>query len=164
MVQNTETTTFSDRTSSDLVMRSLRKIIRATDINSKSLVKRIGLTGPQLLILKEITNNNALTPGKLAQALSLSQGTITGILERMERRGFLTRERDKNDKRRVNVRITEIGQQTVKDAPPLMHESFVKSFESLPKWEQMMILSALQRIVAIIEDRKTETDISQPST
>jgi DNA-binding MarR family transcriptional regulator len=136
---------------SDKVMIALRKIIRAIDMNSKKLVKRVGLTGPQLMILREIAARNDISPGEIATAVSLSQATVTGILERMEKRELLTRKRSKDDKRRSMVRLTELGRQTVENAPPLMQEAFVERFNGLQEWEQMLILSVLQRLVVLME-------------
>jgi DNA-binding MarR family transcriptional regulator len=140
-----------NRTVSDSVMIALRKIIQAIDTNSKKLVKRVGLTGPQLVILQEITRMGEVTAGEIAQAVSLSQATVTGILERMEKRGLLARRRSERDKRRIMVRITRNGQQVLDDAPPLMQEAFVDRFSDLQEWEQTMILSALQRLVSIMD-------------
>ncbi len=140
-----------NRTTSDSVMIALRKIIQAIDMNSKKLVKRVGLTGPQLVILQEISNLGEVTAGEVARAVSLSQATLTGILERMEKRGLLSRQRSEQDKRRVMVRITDRGVKVLDDAPPLMQEEFVDEFSSLLEWEQNMILSSLQRLVSIMD-------------
>jgi DNA-binding MarR family transcriptional regulator len=140
-----------NRTVSDNVMIALRKIIQAIDMNSKKLVKRVGLTGPQLVILQEISSLGEVTAGELAQAVSLSQATVTGILERMEKRGLLTRKRSDQDKRRIMVRITESGKQVLESAPPVMQEAFVDGFSNLQEWEQNMILSSLQRLVTIMD-------------
>jgi hypothetical protein len=51
------------------------------------------------------------------------------------------------------VRITQEGKQVLQDAPPLMQEAFVEQFTSLQEWEQNMILSALQRLVSIMDAR-----------
>jgi len=145
------TTTDPIRTNSDNVMIALRKIIQAIDMNSKKLVKRVGLTGPQLVILQEISSLGEVTAGEIARAVSLSQATLTGILERMEKRALLSRRRSEHDKRRVMVRITDSGMKVLDDAPPLMQEEFVDRFSNLQAWEQTMILSSLQRLVSIMD-------------
>jgi DNA-binding MarR family transcriptional regulator len=141
---------------SDNVLISLRKIIQAIDLNSKKLVKRVGLTGPQLVILQEISRLGTISVGEVAKNVSLSQGTVTGILERMEKRALVTRQRSSHDKRRVMVCITETGKQLLAKAPPVMQEDFLEKFNQLQNWEQTMILSALQRMVAMM-DAKTIT-------
>lgn len=141
----------TERSVSDSVLIALRKIIQAIDMNSKKLVKRVGLTGPQLVILQEIARCGEVTAGDIARAVSVSQATVTGILDRMEKRGLLARQRSDSDKRRIMVNITGAGRQLLAEAPPLMQEAFVERFSNLQEWEQTMILSALQHLVSIMD-------------
>lgn len=139
---------------SDRVLVALRRIIQAIDLHSRYLTKHFGLTGPQLMILREVASGNGRSVGDVARAVSLSQATVTGICERLESRGLITRLRAESDRRRVKVGITETGQAFLEKAPPPMQESFIEQFNRLESWEQMMILSSLQRLVDLI-DAKT---------
>ena len=143
-----------EREISDNVLIAIRKIIQAIDLNSKKLVKQVGLTGPQLVILQEISRLGTVSVGEVAKNVSLSQGTVTGILERMEKRGVVVRQRSNQDKRRVMVRITESGNKILSNAPPIIQERFLGKFSQLEGWEKTMILSALQRLVFMM-DAKT---------
>jgi len=136
---------------SDKVLIALRKIIQAIDLNSKSLVKRVGLTGPQLVLLHYISSVKEISAGEVAKNVSLSQGTVTGILDRMEKRELIVRQRSIQDKRRVMVQITESGKQLLATAPPVMQENFLEKFNQLQLWEQTMILSALQHMVVMMD-------------
>jgi DNA-binding MarR family transcriptional regulator len=136
---------------SDAVLAALRKIIRSIELNSRSLVKRVGLTGPQLIILKEVSRMNASSIGEVARTISLSQATVTGIVERLEKRNLLRRRRSDVDRRKVMVEITQEGETLLQDAPPLMQEAFVDRFSRLPEWEQSMVLSALQLLVQVMD-------------
>lgn len=136
---------------SDAVLVALRKIIRSIELNSRSLVKRVGLTGPQLIILKEVSRMNGSSIGEVARTISLSQATVTGIVERLEKRNLLLRRRSDVDRRKVMVEITQEGETLVQDAPPLMQEAFVDRFSRLPEWEQSMVLSALQLLVQLMD-------------
>ena len=147
---NTPTASLN-RTASDNVMIAIRKIIQAIDLNSRQLHKRVGLTGPQLVILQEIDTCMEMTPGEIAKAVSLSQSTVTGILDRLEKRQLISRRRSDGDRRRIMVRVTEIGKNVLAEAPTLMQETFVVRFMALQEWEQSMILSALQRLVALMD-------------
>jgi len=141
---------------SDSVLISLRQIIRAIDLHSKQLVKQFGLTGPQLVVLQEIARADEITPSQLAKAISLSQATVTGILERLEKRDLIARRRSNSDRRRIWVSSTPAGDQLLEAAPPLMQESFVEQFDRLQNWEQHMILSSLQRLVAMMDAKQIE--------
>ena len=139
---------------SDQVLISLRQIIRSIDLHSKQLVKQFGLTGPQLIVLQEVSRADQITASELARASSLSQATVTGILDRLEKRGLIARQRSQSDRRRVHVTMTTSGGNLLESAPPPMQESFIEQFECLQDWEQHMILSSLERVVALTDARQ----------
>ncbi len=147
-----------NRELSDNVLISLRKIIQAVDLNSKQLVKRVGLTGPQLVVLRYIQSVDEISVGQVAKNVSLSQGTLTGILERMEKRGLVARHKGLRDKRKVMVAITDIGEKLLRKAPPVMQENFLEKFNTLQDWEKTMILSALQRLVTILDAKALKAE------
>ncbi len=147
-----------EREISDNVLIAIRKIIQAIDLNSKRLVKQVGLTGPQLVILQEISRLGTVSVGEVAKNVSLSQGTVTGILERMEKQGVVTRQRSSQDKRKVMVWITESGKTRLSNAPPIMQESFLGEFSQLDSWEKTMILSALQRLVFMMDAKNLSAE------
>jgi DNA-binding MarR family transcriptional regulator len=136
---------------SDQMLIALRQITQAIDLRSRYLAKHHGLTGPQLVILKEVNREGEQTVGDLARAISLSQSTVTGILDRLESRGLVVRHRADADKRRVIVDVTEECRRFLETAPPALQEEFLKGFEALPRWEQLMILAALQRLVSLMK-------------
>jgi DNA-binding MarR family transcriptional regulator len=132
------------------VLVALRRIIRSIDIHSRTLVKYYGLTGPQLIVLQEISKNDEITPGHLANAISLSQATVSGILERLEKRDLVSRRRSASDRRRVLVRTTAKADQMLESGPPIMQTSFIEAFQDLQDWEQTMILCSLQHLVNLM--------------
>ena len=72
----------SDRLEQVLV--SLRRVIRATDLHSKHLAKTTGLTAPQILLLQALRKPEGAAVGHLAKEVSLSQATVTSILDRLD--------------------------------------------------------------------------------
>jgi len=135
----------------DQVLVALRKIIQSIDMHSRALVKRFGLTGPQLVVLREIASRKETTAGEIARAVSLGQATLTGILERLEKRGLVTRLRSESDRRRVQLHATLAAEALLAETPPLMQEAFVESFSNIEAWEKSMILASLQRLVALMD-------------
>ena len=134
------------------VLIALRRIIRAADIHSKKLTKTAGLTSPQLLLLQAIANNSTnATPGNLAKEISLSQATVTSIIDRLEGRGLVTRVRSETDKRFIWLHLTETGKALLEQAPTPLQASFVSKFSKLDDWEQHMILASLQRLAQMMD-------------
>lgn len=140
----------------DQVLISLRQIIRAIDLHSKRLERESGLTGPQLLVLQLIKRTGEITAGVIAREISLSQATVTSIIDRLERKGILQRQRSADDKRKVIVSLTEAGEKVLEKAPTLLQESFINSFDRLEDWEQALLLSSLQRVASMMN--ATELD------
>ena len=134
----------------DQVIVALRRVIRAVDLHSRTLVESHGLTGPQALILKAL-QNGSLPAGELATQVSLSQGTVTDILNRLEKRGLISRSRDTEDRRRVLVEATDTALTLLEQSPPLLQESFAERFGNLHDWEQTQLLASLQRIAAMMD-------------
>jgi DNA-binding MarR family transcriptional regulator len=133
------------------VLIALRQIIRATDLHSRYLVKKYGLTGPQLLILVRLSQSERKSVGEIAGEVSLSQATVTDILDRLEARGYISRERSYEDKRRMTVALTGKGADIMRNKPSLLQEQFLIRFSALDDWEQSSILSSLQRVAAMMK-------------
>lgn len=133
------------------VLTALRRVIRATDLHSKRLARTTGLTAPQILLLQAIRRNGDNTIGELASDVSLSQATVTNILDRLESRGLIYRERSTVDKRKVHAGLTDAGIEVLKDAPIPLQEQFARQFGDLQDWEQTLILSALQRVAHMMD-------------
>ena len=76
---------------------------------SKRMVSQLGLTAPQRLALRFIGRNPGVTFGSLAELLHLHPGTVTGIVQRLEELGLVTRERSSEDVRRMHLTLTPRG-------------------------------------------------------
>jgi DNA-binding MarR family transcriptional regulator len=133
------------------VLVSLRRIIRATDLHSKYLAKTTGLTAPQILLLQAIRDHGKVTIGELATIVSLSQATVTTILDRLEIRNYIYRKRSEQDKRKVHAYLTDEALDVLKNAPIPLQEHFTRQFSSLQDWEKSMIISSLQRIEQMMD-------------
>ena len=140
-----------NRDRSEEVLAALRRIIRAIDLHSRSLVMRYGMTGPQLIVLKAIGEMPDSTVGQLARHVSLSSATVTSILDRLESRGMIERMRSPQDRRKVLVNLTGNGVEILEQSPFLLQERFVAEFGKIQDWEQTLILSSLQRVASLME-------------
>jgi len=148
------------------VLVELRRIIRATDMQSKRMVKSCGLTIPQVMVLRAIAELGDVTVRRVAGHVSLSQATVTTILDRLETRELVIRVRSATDKRVVNARLTESGKAILDSAPTLLHERFIERFDGLRRTEQVEILGSLQRIAEMMDAEQIDAspllDVSQP--
>jgi DNA-binding MarR family transcriptional regulator len=142
---------FMELSHEDQIVAAIRKIIRAVDLHSRKLVSGHGFTGPQLAVLQEIARLEPVSPSVLARSVHLSQPTLTGILKRLESRGFVKREKSTKDRRSVTLAMTEEGKQTLSASPSLLQDDFRTALSRLEEWERLQILSTLQRVASLMD-------------
>jgi DNA-binding MarR family transcriptional regulator len=138
------------------VLRMLRRINRVGDLHSKELERLSGITTPQLIALRAIQELGEVTAGRIADHVSLSQGTVSMILDRLETQGLIARYRSPRDRRIVHARLTEAGERAVASAPPLMREQFLRRFLALDHSEQAQMVEKLSALADMM-DAETDT-------
>lgn len=135
----------------DSILTTLRRISHSVDLYSRVLHREYGLTGPQLTILTALYRTGPLTVSGLARRVSLSQATVTNILDRLEQQSFVNRIRGTSDKRMVYVEITDKTREILDKRPNPLNTEFLERINTLPDWEQTLLLSSLQRIASLME-------------
>ena len=135
----------------DAILSAIRRVVRAIDLDSKQMVRRYSVTGPQLVTLRAIARLGPITVTTLARAINLSQPTVTGILVRLDQQGLIKRERGLPDRRAVTSTITTRGLSVLRDTPALLEDRFRRELSRLEEWEQTQTLATLQRIAAMME-------------
>ena len=136
---------------------ALRRITRAMDLRSRMLLHQHGLTAPQLSALLAISRLQPVTAGEVARDIHLGHSTVTGILDRLERRGWIGRARGDRDRRSVSLCLTPEGERFLSGAPHLLQSGFQEKLAALPQWERTQILAMLQRVANMM-------DMTQPGT
>jgi DNA-binding MarR family transcriptional regulator len=135
----------------DEVLIALRRVIRATDLHSKYLAKTTGLTAPQILLMQTLRDKGQVTIGELAADMNLSQATVTTIIDRLEKKELVYRQRSEEDKRKVHAYLTDKATETLKNAPIPLQDQFTRQFSDLQEWEQTMIISSLKRVAQMMD-------------
>jgi DNA-binding MarR family transcriptional regulator len=75
----------------------------------KPLLEPLGLTFPQYLVMVELLGQSPRTVGELGARVGMDTGTITPLLKRLEKSGYVTRRRNVHDERKVVVELTPAG-------------------------------------------------------
>lgn len=133
------------------ILMDLRKITRAIDLNSKKLSSQTSLTAPQVVSLIAVYHQEALTLAEIAEQVHLSSSTMVGIIDRLEAKNLVIRERSKTDRRQVLIRITEEGRKMAKKSPLPLQEELIKSLSKLPEVQQRNLAKALELLVKMLD-------------
>ncbi|CAM5189730.1 DNA-binding MarR family transcriptional regulator OS=Castellaniella defragrans OX=75697 GN=HNR28_000829 PE=4 SV=1 [Castellaniella defragrans] len=155
----------SDQQSYDLrILRALRRITRAVALHSRQLSACSHVTGPQLICLRTVIEHGPLTATAISREVHVSASTIVGILDRLEEKGLVVRERGRADRRIVFVSATEAGRQLARDTPSPLQQKLAESLQALPELEQATITLSLERVVGLIESRTDLVRGSDPQS
>ncbi|MEU5685494.1 MarR family transcriptional regulator [Streptomyces venezuelae] len=88
---------------------SLHAAARAFNGVYRTLLKDLGLTYPQYLVMLVLWEHDELPVKKIGERLRLDSGTLSPLLKRLEAAGHVERRRSAEDERSVTVRLTEEG-------------------------------------------------------
>ncbi len=132
------------------ILRAMRKMIRAVDIHSRKLNTEFKITAPQMICLYSLMQDGPMTLSALAESVSLSASTTNGIVDRLEKKSLLVRQRDHVDRRKVYLHITDTGRELTTQAPALLQDQLSDALQHLPELEQAAIALSLERVVELM--------------
>lgn len=92
-------------------MRTLWALDHALQSASKRMEARLGITGPQRLVLRIVGRSPGIAAGAVSDVLHLHPSTLTGVLKRLEARGLVERRADPEDARRALLHLTPRGRE-----------------------------------------------------
>jgi DNA-binding MarR family transcriptional regulator len=133
------------------IMQSLRRIIKSLQDYSQTVFSHFGITGPQLWALKTIYQMGSLSLGELSKGMYLHPSTISGVVDRLEKKGYVVRDRTEKDRRVVKVRLTPKGKILVRKAPNPVQGKMIYGLRKLKKEELNLIHESVQELVEIME-------------
>ncbi len=135
------------------ILITIRKIVRSINLESKKIQKEYGVSIPQILCLSylDASKNFQSTQGEIRRFLNLNSSTTSGIIDRLEIKGFLARLPKQGDKRVVNIALTSKGSELLNRIPPLLHDRLTEKLQSLPNVKLQQIQESLQTLVNLLD-------------
>ena len=140
------------------ILITIRKIVRSINLESKRVQKEYGVSIPQVLCLSYLhaSRNFQSTQGEIRQFLNLNSSTVSGIIDRLENKGFLARLPKQGDKRVVNIALTSKGSSLLQQIPPLLHDQLSEKLQSLQQQKLEQIQESLHILVSLLDIGKIE--------
>ena len=132
-------------------VQSLRRIVKTLEDYSQQVSGEFGITGPQLWALKTISDHDVLPLGQLSKKMYLHPSTVTGVVDRLESKGYVARGRDATDRRIVTVSLTAAGRALVRKAPSPVQGKMIYGLRKLKRDELHVIHESLRKLVEIVE-------------
>lgn len=118
---------------------------------TKELARRADLTGPQLTVVKMLESIGDLSLSELSEKIRAQNSTVTGIIDRMEREGLVTRERSKEDRRVVYIKLTSKGRSLAQEIPVEPMEIFKTALGGLTAQEVRDLMRILAKVAKRVQ-------------
>lgn len=140
------------------ILMQIRKIVRSIDIESKKIQKEHGVSIPQVLCLNFLQQspNFQATQAEIRKFLSLNSSTVSGIINRLEKKSLLARLPKTGDKRVVNIALTSAGDTLLSTMPSLLHEQLSKKLQKLDQVKLNSIEESLNTLVSLLDIEQVE--------
>lgn len=135
------------------IIIDMRKIVRSINLESKRIQKDFGISIPQLLCLTFLSKEDSYqsTHKQLTEYLNLNSSTVTGIVNRLEKKGLIARLPKQGDKRVTYIALTSAGYKIVADTPNLLQEKLSQNLARLSSEQITQIRTSLSLMVDVLE-------------
>lgn len=133
------------------IIDNLRRVFQTVNEYSKKAKQTAGLTGPQLWTIKVVSELSPVKVSDLARNMYLHPATMVGIIDRLEKKGLVSRTRSESDRRVVLITLTSQGEDLISKAPEVAQGLLVSGLKALPLARQKAIGEALSHLVKILK-------------
>lgn len=118
-------------------------------------VEEMGFTHSQIHALLWLGSDSRLTMGELAQRIGVTEKSITGVVDRLEREQYARRIREGADRRIIQVELTEKGMQAYRELDEAVLEKTAAFLSLLEREERDALVRIMQRLVEKLSPPKT---------
>lgn len=135
------------------IVTDIRRIVRSINLESKRIQKDFGVSIPQLLCLTHLAGREGYqaTHKQLTEYLNLNSSTVTGIINRLEKKGLIARLPKAGDKRTTCVVLTSSGYKLLKNAPNLLHDKLSHNLQKLSPEQINQVKASLALLIEVME-------------
>lgn len=145
-------------TDSQRILDSVRRLVRYLRIHDRAAQSQVGLSGAQLFVMRELGRTPSLSLSQLAQRTLTDQSSVSVVVTRLVDAGFVSRDRDTHDARRLVLNLTKNGRAVLQRAPAPPQERLVEVIEGFSATDRKRLADLFARI---IDDLGENDDVAQ---
>ena len=130
-------------------VRALVRAYQAFSSYSETFVRQYDLTSAQFDVVATLGNTQGLSMGDIGEKTLITKGTLTGVVDRLERKGLVTRETPPENRRSVVVQLTAAGQQLFEQVFPAHIDDIKQHLDPLDPSEMELLRRLLNRMQSL---------------
>lgn len=135
------------------VLKKFRIIYGTVRQHFREIERTCGVTGSQLWVMQEVANTPGIGISELAERLSIHQSTCSQLVEKLVACKLISKERSKEDQRRVGLRLTEEAAKLIKSAPGPAEGVLPEALSALSADAIRSLDAALEKVIQQLQIR-----------
>jgi len=141
----------TNRAAADLAFSEVLRLVRTVQTGMQNIDSGHGLSGSQLWALWQISAQSGRRVSELAEALHIHASTASNLLDKLEVRGLVRRERRDQDNRVVRLYLSDAGAELVKQIPGPMQGKLRGALQKVPRPVLDGLLEGVISLLGIME-------------
>ena len=133
------------------IIFSIRRLLQAKEIYTKELNKKYQVSSSQLNCILALYDYGPMPPSRIARHIMVNSSTVTGIIDRLEKKGLVERWRISQDRRVITIQLTEAGTKLAENAPPPIQQRVIDGLKNLPPKEMEKIVKSLNMLTGMLD-------------
>ena len=134
----------------------IRKLVQGTELYTKELNKKYSITSAQLNCLLALYENGPLPLSQIGKQMMVKSSTVTGVIDRLEQKALVKRERNSPDRRIINIQLTANGKKMAEVAPPPIQQRVIDGLQRLSNRELDQIIFSLTKLTKMLDVQDLE--------
>lgn len=140
------------RNDTEFIIKAIHTLNHHFEKSIQKKVEQTGVTVPQLRVMKEVVKQQGISIKQLARNLNMTQSTVSGIVDRLISKGYLTKKTNAGDKRFAEIWYTpDVAKFLEKDSSEFVHEAVEDVFRQLQPDDMKVITVGMQLLLEAIE-------------
>lgn len=140
------------------IIFQIRRLMQGSELFTKQLNREYQITAAQLNCLLALYENGPLPPSQIAKLMMVKSSTVTGVIDRLELKGLVTRLRNSPDRRIITIELTESGRGHAENAPPPIQQKIIDGMKRLSDLEKEQIVLALTKLTNMLDVQDLEVE------
>ena len=138
------------------IIYSIRRLMQAEELYTKELNKIYNISAAQLNCLLTLYENGPLPPSQIAKFIMVNSSTVTGIIDRLEQKGLVRRQRISSDRRVITIELTNNGIILAENAPPPIQAKLIVGLNKLSEKEIERTAKILLKLTNMLDVQDLE--------
>ena len=138
------------------IIYSIRRLIQASELYTKELNKKYQVSAAQLNCILTLYEHGPLPPSKIANHMMVKSSTVTGVVDRLEKKGLAERMRNSPDRRVITIQLTEAGKKLAENAPPPIQQKIIDGLKQTENAKKEQIVRSLNVLTDMLDIQDLE--------